>query len=455
MIQEFRLPELGENIEGGDVVQVHVSKGDAIQKEQVVLEIETDKATIEVPSPFAGKVKDIHVKAGQQAQVGQLILTVEAGAEASESVSAQEKTPAPAVEEKQAASAVEESQPAEPVKTDEFQTAGKETASAPATAPAPPHLTLAKAPPDRPKKLAPASPTVRRFAREIGVDIVNVPGTGPGGRISVEDVKRYSRDQNARRTQSTGAGLFIGQMAPPLPDFEKWGAVEREKMSNIRKSTAASMAQAWNTVPHVTQHDKADITDLEKLRKSFAPQAEAFGTKLTVTAILIKIAASALKRFPKFNSSIDVGNSEVVFKKYFNIGVAVDTERGLLVPVVRNAEQKNILEIAVEVSELANKARNKKLTIEEMQGATFTITNLGGIGGTSFTPIVNWPEVAILGISRTQNEPVFVDSEYKTRLMLPLSLSYDHRIIDGADAARFVRWLCTALEQPFMIALEG
>jgi pyruvate dehydrogenase E2 component (dihydrolipoamide acetyltransferase) len=215
------------------------------------------------------------------------------------------------------------------------------------------------------------------------------------------------------------------------------------------------MAQAWNTVPHVTQHDKAEITDLEKLRKSFAPQAEAFGTKLTVTAILIKIAASALKKFPKFNASIDIGNSEVVYKKYFNIGVAVDTERGLLVPVVKNAEQKNILEIAAEVSELANKARNKKLTIEEMQGATFTITNLGGIGGTSFTPIVNWPEVAILGVSRTQNEPVFVDGEYKKRLMLPLSLSYDHRMIDGADAARFVRWICTALEQPFMIALEG
>ncbi|MFQ5629402.1 MAG: 2-oxo acid dehydrogenase subunit E2 [bacterium] len=446
MIQEFRLPDLGEGIEGGEVVQVHLKKGDSVAVDQVILELETDKATIEVPSPFGGTVKDIHVKEGQQAQVGQLILTVEARAIEKD---LPKEIPLP----------VDDAQSRAPAMSPATKPAEAEKESLPATATAtatvPPHLGLAKSPPDRPKKLAPASPTVRRFAREIGIDINQVPGTGPGGRISVEDVKRYSRDRNARRTQSTGAGLVIGQFAPPLPDFEKWGAVEREKMSNIRKSTAAAMAQAWNTIPHVTQHDKADITDLEKLRKSFAPQAEVFGTKLTVTAILIKIAASALKRFPKFNSSIDVAGNQVIFKKYFNIGVAVDTERGLLVPVVKNAEQKNILEIAAEVSTLAEKARNKKLTIDEMQGATFTITNLGGIGGTSFTPIVNWPEVAILGVSRGQKEPVLVEGEYQPRLMLPLSLSYDHRIIDGADAARFVRWICTALEQPFMIALEG
>lgn len=447
MIQEFRLPDLGENIEGGDVVQIHVGKGDKVEEEQILLEVETDKATIEVPSPFQGIVKDVHINAGQQAQVGQLILTID-------SEGSSDARPAEKEESPKEKPAPEKSEPAQV----ESATKENKPGEAPSTAqPASPAKPSAPAAPvsDRPKMIAPASPTVRRFAREIGVDIHAVPGTGPGGRISSEDVKRYSRDLNSRRTQSSGAGVTIGQFAPPMPDFSKWGDVEKESMSNIRKSTAASMAQAWNTIPHVTQHDKADITELEKLRKSFASRAEEQGAKLTVTAILIKIAAAALKRFPNFNTSIDVGNNEIIFKKFYHIGVAVDTERGLLVPVVRNADRKNMIELAAEVGELAQKARNKKLSLEEMQGGTFTITNLGGIGGTSFTPIVNWPEVAILGVSRIQNEPTIVDDKLESRMMLPLSLSYDHRIIDGADAARFLRWICTALEQPFMIALEG
>lgn len=456
MIQEFRLPELGENIEGGDVVQVHVKKGDAVKKEQIVLEIETDKATIEVPSPFEGTVKDVHVKAGEMVQVGQLVLTVEAGAEAvatpAPKPASSTKAAVPAAEpEAPAAPEAQEAEPAPIAEEKQPQAAEKITPTVSAAAPTP-QFGLARAA-ERARRLVPAAPSVRRFAREIGIDIQRVPGTGPGGRISIEDVKRYSRDLNARRTQS--ADLVIGQVTPPLPDFSRWGEIEREKMSNVRRTTATSMAQAWAAIPHVTQHDKADITELEKLRKDFAPQAEAFGTKLTVTAILIKVAAAALKKFPKFNASIDAANNEIVYKRYYNIGVAVDTERGLLVPVVKKADQKNILEIAAELADLAERARKRKLAIEEMQGATFTITNLGGIGGTSFTPIVNWPEVAILGVSRTQQEPVLRNGKVESRLMLPLSLSYDHRLIDGADAARFIRWICVALEQPFMIALEG
>lgn len=463
MIREFRLPELGENIEGGDVVQVHVSKGDSVSKDQVILELETDKATIEVPSTFAGKVKDVHVKAGDAAEVGQLILTIEAGedgeskeAEPEKKDKGKEKEPEKKDEAAEKEKKAEEKKP-KSEKEEEKEEPEQDEEPAPKREEKVSEPEPSKAPESGIKpasgKLAPASPSVRRFAREIGVDVNAVPGTGPGGRISIDDVKRYSKDLHAKRATPAGSPGMLA--APDLPNFAKWGDIEREKMTNIRKATVSSMAQAWNLIPHVTQHDKADITDLENLRKSFSPQAEAAGTKLTVTAILIKVAVAALKKFPKFNCSIDVTNSEVIYKKYYNIGVAVDTERGLLVPVIKNADQKNMLEIAKELGDLAEKARNKKLGLDEMQGGTFTVTNLGGIGGTSFTPIVNWPEVSILGVSRGSQEAIFRDGKFEPRLMLPLSLSYDHRIVDGADAARFLRWICSALEQPFMIALEG
>ncbi len=448
MIEEFRLPELGENIESGDVVEVLVKKGDRVEKEQILLEIETDKATIEVPSPFAGTVKDIHVKAGQTAEIGQLMLTIDTGAGAA----AQPDEP-----QTEAAEQAEEAGQPEPDKSAEPEPVEHPSAS-PASPPAPsspPELPPARVMPsiDKSRKVAPAAPTVRRFAREIGIDINQVPGTGPGGRISIDDVKRYSKDLNARRSTSAATGATFQQQA--LPDFSKWGEFRREKMSNIRKSTALAMSHAWNAVPHVTNHDRADITDLEKLRKAYAAKAEARGTRLTMTAILIKVLAAGLKVFPKFNTSIDMESMEVVYKSWVNIGVAVDTENGLLVPVIKNADQKNILDIAVELSELADKARRKKLSLDDMQGGSITITNLGGIGGTSFTPIINWPEVAILGVSRGRYEPVLIDGEFVPRMIVPLSLSYDHRIIDGADAARFLNWIVTALEEPFMIALEG
>jgi pyruvate dehydrogenase E2 component (dihydrolipoamide acetyltransferase) len=243
--------------------------------------------------------------------------------------------------------------------------------------------------------------------------------------------------------------------APSLPDFSKWGQVEREPMSSIRRTTARRLTQSWVTIPHVTHFDKADITDLEALRKRYAKKAEAAGGRLTVTAIILKVVASALKIFPQFNASLDIANQEIIHKKYYHIGVAVDTERGLLVPVIRDVDQKNIIELTIELTQISEKARNRKVTLGDLEGGTFTITNLGGIGGTNFAPIINPPEVAILGVSRAGTQPVLMDGGFEPRLIMPLSLSYDHRLIDGADAARFMRWVAQALEQPFILSLEG
>jgi pyruvate dehydrogenase E2 component (dihydrolipoamide acetyltransferase) len=283
----------------------------------------------------------------------------------------------------------------------------------------------------------------------LGLDISAVPGSGPGGRISVEDVKAHAREVIA------GAGTALPGRSVALPDFTKWGDVERQPMRAIRRKTAEHMALAWATVPHVTQGDKADITDLEELRRRYAKRVEAAGGKLTITAITLKVIASALKVFPQFNASLDAATDEVVLKKYVHIGVAVDTENGLLVPVIRDVDQKNIVQLSVDLQALADKAKTRKLSLEEMEGGSFTISNLGGIGGTYFTPIVNVPEVAILGMSRSVTEPVWKDGQFVPRLMMPLSLSYDHRVIDGADAIRFLRWVCEALEQPFVMSLQG
>jgi pyruvate dehydrogenase E2 component (dihydrolipoamide acetyltransferase) len=295
----------------------------------------------------------------------------------------------------------------------------------------------------------PAAPSTRRYARELGLEVAQVPGSGPGGRISVTDVKAHARNI------ISGAAPGGSARAMALPDFSKWGDVERQPMRAIRRKTAERMATAWSTVPHVTQGDKADITDLEALRQKYAKRVEAAGGKLTITAITLKVVASALKVFPQFNASIDVAGEEVVLKKYVHVGVAVDTEAGLLVPVIRDVDQKNIVQISTELQAAAEKAKARKLSLDEMEGGSFTISNLGGIGGTYFTPIVNVPEVAILGMSRSVMEPVWKDGAFVPRLMMPLSLSYDHRLIDGADAIRFVRWVAEALEQPFVMSLQG
>ena len=429
----MKLPELGENVAGGDLLKVLVKAGDQINKEQALLEIETDKAAIEVPSPIAGLVKQVHVQPGQKIKVGQLIFTVEeSGAAAPAQSQGSAPTPAPA---------------AQPTPTQQAAPAAPPLPSIPLGSTEAPFI-----PSTTGRSLAdvPASPSVRRLAREIGVDIAEVHGNGDNGRITMDDVKAHSRRRHME-SRTAPAGLI----APvPLPDFSKWGAVEHKPMTGIRRKTAEHMQHAW-MIPHVTNNDKADITELEQLRKQYSESVAKAGGKLTMTAIALKIVGSALKKFPQFASSIDLAKEEIVYKQYTHVGVAVDTERGLLVPVIRDVDQKNIVELAVELSQIGAKTRDRKLKPEDMEGGVFTITNLGGIGGTSFTPIINSPEVAILGMMRAAWEPVYSVGKFEPRLMLPLSLSYDHRMIDGADAARFLRWLCEAFEQPFLLSLQG
>lgn len=476
---EFKVPELGENVTDGDVLRVLVNVGDTITLEQPVVELETDKATVEVPSSVAGVVKDIKVKQGDKVKVGAVILTVDedgsgaakpAEAKPAEDKPAEDK-PAKAkpaedkpAEAKRAEEPPQEQKRAEPEPKPEQKVVSMARSARPEPVPARP----AEAPkpaapqPSRAERspAAPASPAVRRLAREIGVDVNEVQGSGPEGRISEEDVKEHARRILSSVGPSTPLGTGTGGVpsgppAIPLPDFGKWGEVERQPMSNVRRTTATRLSHAWNVIPHVTQCDKADVTGMEELRRKYREQVRQAGGDLTVTAMLVKVLAVAVRQFPQFNSSLDMENDEIIYKKYVNVGVAVDTDRGLLVPVIRNADQKNLTQIAIEVPQLAQRARERKLTLEEMSGGGITISNLGGIGGTYFTPIVNWPEVAILGVSRGITEAVWRNNTFEPRQLLPLSLSYDHRVIDGADAMRFLRWVVEAIEQPFLLSLLG
>lgn len=468
MPTDFTLPELGENVTAGDVVRVLVAVGDTVAKDQAVLELETDKATIEVPSSVAGTVKEVRVKQGDRIKVGQVVLTLDDNAGAPAESPREAKTGQPADTPKaQPAGGPEEggggqtgaAPPDEPFAEPSQGGAARDEGARPRqrgevvnidrgarTAPVPAAAQGAEAADTFEGTAPPAAPSVRRLARELGVEIGQVPGTGAEGRISVEDVQAFVRAALA----SPGAGTAP---AAALPDFTKWGEVERKPMSGIRRKTAEHLSHAWNAIPHVTQHDKADITALEVLRKQYSPQAEKAGGKMTMTVVALKIVASALQKFPQFNASVDMARQEIVYKKSVHIGVAVDTPRGLLVPVIRDVDRKGVIELAADLGKASEKARTGKLSLDDMQGAGFTITNLGGIGGTSFTPIVNWPEVAILGISRGIYEPVYDGHEFQPRQMLPLSLSYDHRAIDGADGARFLRWVAEAFEQPFVILL--
>lgn len=445
---DFKLPELGENIEQGELVRLMISPGAKVAEGQPVMELETDKAVVEVPSSVSGVVKDILVKQGEKVKVGQVIFTLEGGA--TPQTEKPRHAPVEHFSEQTAARLT-------------FQTAiqaeGKTEQQAlppDKPQPLPPSFTM----PAQLGKVAgsdhgepvPAAPHVRRLARELGIDIHGVKGSGPGGRISEDDVKNYSKSLLASATAAPRGTQFA---QPNLPDFAKWGKIERVSIRGVRRKTAEHLWQAWTTIPHVTQQDHADITELEQLRARFAPKAQEAGGKMTVTAIALKVCASALKIFPQFNASIDMAKEEIVYKQYINIGVAVDTDRGLLVPVIREVDKKNIVELATELTQLSVKAREKKLTPDEMQGGTFTITNLGGIGGDGFSPIVNHPEVAILGLSRSSMQPVFIGGKFEPRLVLPLSLSYDHRLIDGADAARFLRWIAEAFEQPFLLSVQG
>jgi pyruvate dehydrogenase E2 component (dihydrolipoamide acetyltransferase) len=447
---DFKLPELGENINSGDLVRLLIAPGATVSEGQPIMELETDKAVIEVPSSVSGVVREIKVKEGTKVKVGDVIFTLEGGSTPQPEIP-RRHAPVEHISGQQAARLSFELAMRAEGKTEE-QALPLDQPQAP-----PPAFTM----PVQLGKVAgmdhnpiPAAPHVRRLAREIGVNIRTVTGSGPGGRISEDDVKLCAKNALGAATMAAAApqSTFV---EPELPDFSKWGKTERVSMRGVRRKTAEHLRLAWNTIPHVTQQDRSDITELEQLRARFAPRVEEAGGKMTVTAIALKVCASALKVFPQFNASIDMGKEEIIYKQYINLGVAMDTDRGLLVPVIRDVDKKNIVELATELTQLSKKARDRKLSPDEMVGGTFTITNLGGIGGTGFSPIVNYPEVAILGLSRSRMEPEWVNNKFEPRLILPLSLSYDHRLIDGADAARFLRWIAEAFEQPFLLSVQG
>jgi pyruvate dehydrogenase E2 component (dihydrolipoamide acetyltransferase) len=425
MASEVKLPELGESLTGGDVLDIRVAPGDIVRMGQTLLEVEAEKATIEVPSPVAGRVTRLLVRRGEAIQVGQVVCLIE------ETVTA--AVPEPAGVATAEATAFERT---------EQPTGNGQRARAGVPADERPEAAKSEVPRKTP---VPAGPATRRLARELGIDLTLVRGTAPSGRVSQDDVKAYVR------ALASGKAARVPAAPAPLPDFERWGVVERRPLEMVRRKTAEQMSLAWSLVPHVTQHDQADITELEVFRK----QQEGRGPKLTVTSFVLKAAAIALQQFPDFNSSLDVAAGQLIHKRYYHVGVAVDTERGLLVPVLRDVNKKSVQELAEELVAIAERARQKKIQPDELRGGTFTITNLGGIGGTGFTPIVNYPEVAILGLSRSRVEPVVRDTQVVPRMMLPLSLSYDHRVIDGANAARFTRRIVEMLENPLVMLIHA
>ncbi|MCY3765021.1 MAG: dihydrolipoamide acetyltransferase family protein [Gemmatimonadetes bacterium] len=430
MAEEIRLPDLGEGIDQGDVVRILVSEGDSIEVDQPVIELETDKALVEVPSSVAGTVATVNVSSGESISPGAVLVTVDAE---------QAGDTPEAVRESNAKDKTEQQPPTD----------------APAERRAPPDPVNADMDEETPAAVesssvtVPAAPSVRRFARELGVDLRQVPGSGAGGRITRDDVKSYVQSSLNETAQ---AGPVV---APDLPDFTRWGRVERQPLPGVRRTIAQNVGTAWAQVPHVTQFDRADVTDLEAFRQRHKAGTEARGGKLTPTSFVLKAVVSALKAFPQFNASLDPAGGQLVLKHYYHIGVAVDTERGLLVPVIRDVDRRDIFELAIQLDDLARRTREGRADLEELQGGTFTVTNLGSIGGTSFTPIVNFPEVAILGMGRSRQEPVVRDGRIEARLIMPVCLSYDHRVVDGADGARFTRHLVESLENPERMLLGG
>jgi len=421
--QKILLPDVGD-FDDIEVIEVIISSGDVIEKDDSIITLESDKATMEIPSPFTGTIKSVSVKVGDRISEGSEIAEIEAGD------SGDVEQPSEAKEEqvsKPAAEAVAQSA-AKPVDQDI-----KSAPSGPAPVPVSEVVSSGIA--------AHASPAIRRFAREIGVDIARVNGSGNKGRIVKEDVQEFVKSALSSSSSSVqGSGLNVSQA--PAIDFSKFGEVETQALSRIKKISGAHLHRSWVTVPHVTQFDEADITELEVFRKSLAKEAEKKGVRLTPLVFVMKAVVSALQAFPDFNASLDPSGENLILKKYFHIGVAVDTPNGLMVPVIRDVDSKGIFELSAELAETAVRAREGKLLPNEMQGGCFSISSLGGIGGTQFTPIVNAPEVAILGVARAKMQPVYQeDGSFKPGLMLPLALSYDHRVIDGAQGARFTNYL--------------
>ncbi len=443
---EVKLPEISESAEAGTVTSVLVSTGDSISEGDSIIEIETDKASVEVPADAGGTVEEVKVSEGDELSEGDVILVLETSGEGGGD---EVEEAAPSGEE---APSGDQADAADRDEADDVaQGDAQGNAATPKGRPgeqSPP--TTARGNRESPVPV-PASPSTRRLAREIGVDIRATSGTGPAGRISAEDVKRHARERSAQPAGGTSG--VRGALATQLPDFSRFGSVHRETMSQVRRITAENTQGAWQVVPHVTQHDEAAVDAVEQFRQTYKETVAKAGGKLTVTAILLKVVAAALRKFPRVNSSVDMAAGEIIYKDYVNVGVAVDTDRGLLVPVVRDVDKKTLTELSVELSQMAEKARDKKLSPKDMEGGNFTISNLGGIGGTAFTPVVFAPQVAILGVARAKTVPFYKDGGFVPQLMLPLSLSYDHRVVDGADGARFLRWTCEALEHPMSMSL--
>jgi pyruvate dehydrogenase E2 component (dihydrolipoamide acetyltransferase) len=439
MAREFKLPDLGEGLTEAEIVRVLVAEGEEIKEDQAVLLVETEKAQVELPSPFGGRVATVHVQAGQRVKVGAVLLSfADAGVAARGAAPA--SAPAPAAR----------------------------PASAPPAAPSSPTAPA-------PGGLAPAAtPATRRLARELGVDLARVRGTGPGGRVSDDDVRAAAAGRAAAPAPARpsapasvagapapagpaeAARPLTGPVAlPALPRFEQWGPVEREPLRGIRRRSAEHLALAWAVIPHVTQHDQADVTELETMRRRQQKRGGEGSLDLTMTVFLVKAVAMALRAHPRFNASLDHATGELVLKRYYNIGVAVDTDQGLVVPVLRGVEAKGIRDLAAELTPLVTRTREGKATLEDLRGGTFTVTNTGALGGTGATPIINYPEVAILGVGRARQTPVVRDGQIVPRLVLPLSLAFDHRVIDGMEAARFSTDLVGFLEAPERLFLEG
>ena len=426
--KEVFVPDIGE-FKNVDVIEVLVKAGDAIKPEQSLITIESDKATMEIPSPSAGTVKELKVKTGDKVSRGSLILLLEEGDRA---------IGAPA-------------KPSPPAAAPAVPTPARSPAPALAAVPQqgfsrPSPVPAATGP--APKGVPHASPSVRKFARELGVDLLRVNGSGTKGRITQSDVQEFVKSAirgAPAAAPSARGGLTLDLPEWPQVDFAKFGPVETRPLSRIKKLSGGFLHRNWVSIPHVTQHDEADITELEAFRKENSQVAEKEGFKLTMLAFLVKASVNALKQFPDFNASLDKAGENLVVKKYYHIGVAVDTPDGLVVPVIRDADRKGVFDVARELAEISKLAREKKLKPDAMRGGTFSISSLGGIGGTAFTPIINAPEVAILGVARSQIRPVYRDGAFVPRLMLPLSLAYDHRVIDGAAAARFTTHLASVL----------
>ena len=416
-IKNVVVPDIG-SFKDVEVIEVAVKAGDSVQAEQTLITLETDKATMDVPAPFAGKVTELRVKVGDKVSEGDLIALMEASGAAS-APAAVAATPAPSAPK-----------PA-PV-------AAPAAAPAPAATPAPAAVATSGG-------KAHASPSIRRFARELGVDLTQVKGSAPKSRVTKEDIQNFVKQSLAQPRGAAGGGALPGLLPWPEVDFAKFGAIEAKPLSRIKKISGANLHRNWVMIPHVTQFEEADISELEAFRKQLNDEYAKQGVKITPLAFMLKAVAVTLKHFPDFSASLDASGETLIMKKYIHIGVAVDTPDGLVVPVIRDVDQKGIVQLARELGEVSARARDKKITAADMQGGCFTISSLGGIGGTSFTPIINAPEVAILGVSRSSMKPVWKDGEFVPRLMLPLSLSYDHRVIDGAAGARFTTYLSHVL----------